>query len=90
MSTLRPIGDKVLLVFPQEGRMEGGVYVMGGTDRRMDATVVACGGRVSDAVRPGATVVADRLSGIQVTLDGVAYRLVPEKEILAVKETGGK
>lgn len=78
----------MLLMFPQEGRMEDGVYVMGSTSRRMDAVVVAVGNRVTDAIRPGATVVADRLSGRPVGIDGVAYRLVRERDIHAERDFG--
>lgn len=83
MAKVHPIGDKVLLVFPQKGRYEGGVFVQGGSDRRMDAVVVDVGNRVSGAIRIGATVIADRFSGLPVRIDGVDYRLVPEKDIVA-------
>lgn len=73
----------MLLLFPMEGRLEEGVFVLGGTTNRMDATVVAVGNRVSSAIRVGTTVVADRLSGIALGIDGVQYRLVPESEIVA-------
>lgn len=73
-------------MFPQAGRYENGVYVASGTDRRMDAVVVDKGNRVSDAIRVGATVVADRKSGVILVVDGVEYRLVPEKEILGERD----
>lgn len=76
----------MLLLFPQEGRVERGVFVLGGTDNRMDAKVVAVGKRVSDAIRVGATVIADRFAGIALGIDGVQYRLVPEAEISAEQE----
>lgn len=85
MEFLNPIGDKVLLAFPSEGRLENGVWVIGETATRMDAKVVAAGNRVS-GVRVGDTVIANRLSGVQVTEYGVRYRLVPENEILGVVE----
>ncbi len=83
--TFRPIGDKVLLLFPQQMREEGGVLVSGETARRMDAVVVSKGNRVSDAIRVGETVLADRRAGIHLGIDGVAYRLVPEGKIQAVR-----
>lgn len=89
MSVVHPIGDKVLLMFPQRGRYEGGIFVQGGTPRRMDAVVVDKGARVSDAIRTGATVVLDVFAGIPVSIDGVDYRLVPEREILADTAIGG-
>lgn len=51
----------------------------------MDAVVVSKGNRVSDALRVGETVLADRRAGIHLGIDGVAYRLVPEGEIQAVR-----
>lgn len=73
----------MLLLFPQEGRMEDGVYVLGGTTGRVDALVVAKGSRVSDRIREGSTVFCEQSAGIIFTLDGVRYRIVPESEIMA-------
>lgn len=80
---IRPIGDKVLLRFPDSARTVDGIVLFDSTDRRMDAVVVAKGGRVSEHVQIGQTVVADRMDGIILRLDGVEFRLVPEKSIVA-------
>lgn len=80
---IRPVGDKVLLRFPDSERAADGVVLFDSSDRRMDAVVVAKGGRVSERVQIGQTVVADRMDGIILRLDGVEFRLVPEKSIVA-------
>lgn len=86
MASIRPIGDKVLLMFPQSGRSDGGVTVVGHTLNRMDAVVVAKGNRVSDAIKVGDTVLADQEFGMILGIDGVWYRVVPEKDILAWRD----
>ena len=80
---IRPVGDKVLLKFPDPERTAGGIVMFDSSDRRMDAVVVAKGGRVSERIQVGQTVVADRMGGIILRIDGVDFRLVPEDVILA-------
>ena len=82
---IRPIGDKVLLLFPQEGRIENGIWVEGETARRMDATVVAKGNGCKEGFGTGDVVLADRLSGEALTVDGVEFRLVRERDVQAVQ-----
>ena len=82
----RPLGDKVLLLFPEEDRVEGGVIVDArlSAGRRSDCVVVAKGRRVPDDIGVGDTVYADPLGGIPVGLDGVRYRLMGSNEVRAV------
>ena len=78
-----PIGNNVLLCFPQEGELQDGVYVGKAYRDRKDARVVAVGPKVRE-LRVGMTVVANVYDGLPHCEDGVEYRLVPEDKILAV------
>lgn len=79
---MKPVGTKVLLLYPDGLVNEGGVLINAGSSRRMDALVAATGNRVT-AVSTGDTVIADRLNGIPVVYCGVTYRLIDESDVLA-------
>ena len=83
MTNFRPLGDKVLLMFPQPGAESDGV--VSDNSRRMDAVVAGVGSMVSDEIRVGQTVVADRTTGLWLVVDGVHYRLVAEKDIIGAE-----
>ena len=78
-----PIGNNVLLCFPQEGELQDGVYVGEAYRDRKDARVVAVGPKVRD-LRVGMTVVANVYDGLPHCEDGVEYPPVPEDRALAV------
>ena len=78
-----PIGNNVLLCFPQEGELQDGVYVGKAYRDRKDARVVAVGPKVRE-LRVGMTVVANVYDGLPHCEDGVEYRPVPEDRLLAV------
>lgn len=83
---VRPLNDKVLLMFPPSGRLEGGVWVNGATLRRMDAVVVAKGRGCRGDYGVGDTVVADRRDGVPLTIDGVRLHLLRESKLEARRE----
>ena len=78
-----PIGNNVLLCFPQEGDLQNGICVGKAYRDRMDARVVAVGPAVTE-LRVGTTVLANVYDGLPHCEEGVEYRLVPEDKVLAV------
>ena len=83
---VRPLGSKVLLLFPDTDnyRDSGGVLVRQDRDERLDAKVVAVGPDTPPDIRVGDTVLADPWSGLVCDFGGVKYRQVPAESILAV------
>ena len=84
MTSVRPLGDRVLLLFPEdEYRMDGGVLVNDG--HRLDALVVAVGPRAKTEAGVGDRVVVDPdFHGIPVDYEGMRYREVSSERLLAV------
>ena len=78
-----PIGNNVLLCFPQEGDLQSGIYVGKAYRDRMDARVVAVGPAVTE-LKVGTIVLANVYDGLPHCEEDVEYRLMPEDKVLAV------
>ena len=83
---IRPLNDKVLLLFPDdEVANEGGVLVRAPSVTRMDAKVVGVGPLVPGDIRVGDTVVVDpEFRGMPCDYEGVRYREVAAENVVAV------
>lgn len=94
--TFRPIGPRVLVLFPQSDWEvgTGGLLVksgLTGVGFRMDGMVVAVGTRgIPEGVCVGSTVYADPRVGDPLNLDGTRYHIMRCDDLMAVAEQGGK
>lgn len=89
-TTLRPLGDKVLVLFDQsDWKVERGILVktgIFGTGYRMDGFVVAAGPKAPEEISVGRTVYADPRVADVVVLEGTRYHLFRAADVLAVAE----
>ncbi|BAC88969.1 co-chaperone GroES [Gloeobacter violaceus] len=93
-TTLRPLGDRVLVkVVEQEERTAGGIFLPDtAKEKPQTGEVVAVGpGRLKDdgtrvdpEVKVGDTVLYGKYSGTDLKLGDAEYMLVAEKDILAI------
>ncbi|UFP96715.1 co-chaperone GroES [Gloeobacter morelensis] len=93
-TTLRPLGDRVLVkVVQQEERTAGGIFLPDtAKEKPQTGEVVAVGpGRLKDdgtrvdpEVKVGDTVLYGKYSGTDLKLGDAEYMLVAEKDILAI------
>ncbi|MBW4696713.1 MAG: co-chaperone GroES [Aphanocapsa lilacina HA4352-LM1] len=93
-TTLRPLGDRVLVkVVQQEERTAGGIFLPDtAKEKPQTGEVVAVGpGRLKDdgtrvdpEVKVGDTVLYGKYSGTELKLGDAEYMLVAEKDILAI------
>lgn len=88
--TLRPIGDRVLVLFDQsDWRLERGIVVQNGivgVGYRMDGMVVGAGPKAPEGVVPGVTAYADPRVAEVVKMGDTRFHLFRGRDILAVAE----
>ena len=94
MSTLKPLGDKVVVqVVEQDEKTASGIYLPDTAKKKpQEGKVVAVGqGRVLDngqrntlTVKVGDRVLFSKYGGNEVTLDGQEYTILDEDQIYAV------
>ena len=93
---IKPIGQHILLL-PNEPKQQevGGIILPDSAkDQPLDAKVIALGvGGVDEngkeitfSVKKGDTVITEQFSGEEVKYGGQTYKIVKEKEILAIIE----
>ena len=86
MNTLTPANDFVL-VRPDEtsNETEGGIFLPDAAKKRPETgRVVAIGPKVKESISVGDRIVYDLYAGVDVESDGVAFLLMPIKEVYAV------
>jgi co-chaperonin GroES (HSP10) len=84
--TIQPLGSKVVLEKIQiPAQMQNGIMLPDQTTRSNRYRVVAVGPKTTDLL-PEMIVRCDRSEGDLVTLDNKVYRVVEEKNILAVED----
>ncbi len=87
---IKPLGSRVLLkpsVKVEE--MVGGIYIPDkAKEKPMESEVVALGigNKENFTVKVGDTVITSKHGGSDIKADGIVYRILEEKEILAIIE----
>jgi len=99
-STLRPLGDRVVVKPKPRDEMTAGGLVLPdtATEKPQEGSVVSVGpGRVLDTgtrvkmeVTPGDSVLFARYAGAEVKLEGDEYLVIRESDLLAVVTSGKK
>jgi chaperonin GroES len=94
MSTLKPLGDKVVVQpIEQEDKTASGIYLPDTAKKKpQEGKVIATGdGRVLDngqrnslTVKKGDRVLFSKYGGNEVTIDGVEYTILDEDQIYAI------
>ena len=95
---IRPLHDRIIVRRHEEGEQNSGGIIIPDTAREKPqrGTVIAAGsGSVKDGgtripldVKAGDVILFGKYGGQEVTLDGEAYLIMREDEVLAVIETG--
>ena len=95
---VRPLHDRIIVRRDEEGEQQTGGIIIPDTAREKPqrGTVIAAGsGSVKDGgmripldVKAGDVILFAKYGGQEVTLDGEAYLIMREDEVLAVIETG--
>jgi chaperonin GroES len=95
MASIKPLGDKVLVLPSTSGETTSGGIVLpdSAKERPQEGTVIAVGeGRtldsgekVSIAVKVDDLVVYSKYGGTEIKLDGKEYLILDESSILAIK-----
>lgn len=93
---VRPLSDRVLIqILESEAKTAGGIILPDtAKEEKSEGKVVAVGpGRILDCgktqevgVKKGERVIFGKYSGDDVTVEGTKYKILAEKEILAVVE----
>ncbi|CAF0696127.1 co-chaperone GroES [Candidatus Methylacidithermus pantelleriae] len=93
---IRPLGDRVLVKLIEEQEVRKGGIIIPDTakERPQEAEVIAVGpGRLDDSgkripieVKKGDRVLISKYGGTEVKIDGEAYQILREDDILAVLE----
>ena len=99
-STLQPLSDRILVVFDKAPeKSAGGIFLPETIDREIgqEGTIAAVGpgkflgynasGKPQTApvaVKPGDRFIIQKFGGIDLTEDGVAYKLLGQDDVLAV------
>jgi chaperonin GroES len=95
MASIKPLGDKVLVLPSQSGETTSGGIVLpdSAKERPQEGTVISVGeGRtlengtkVSLSVSEGDLVIYSKYGGTEVKLEGKEYLILDESSILAIK-----
>jgi chaperonin GroES len=95
MASIKPLGDKVLVLPSTSGETTSGGIVLpdSAKERPQEGTVIAVGeGRtldsgekVSVSVKEGDLVVYSKYGGTEIKLEGKEYLILDESSILAIK-----
>ena len=95
---VRPLHDRIIVRRDEEGEQQTGGIIIPDTAREKPqrGTVIAAGsGSVKDGgtripldVKAGDVILFGQYGGQEVTLDGEAYLIMREDEVLAVVDTG--
>jgi chaperonin GroES len=96
---VRPLHDRILVQRLDEGEQQvGGIIIPDSAkEKPQRGTVIAVGeGKVNDEgervtldVKAGDTILFGKYSGQEITLDGVAYLIMKEDEVLGAIEEAG-
>lgn len=80
-----PLGDRVLIGFTEEdGKTAGGIYIPDSAkEKSSKGKVEATGDRVRH-LKPGYEVFIDQYSGTKITIEGIEYLIIKEKDILGI------
>ena len=94
--TIRPLGDKIVIkVIEDNEQTQGGIFIPDNAkEKPQKGEVIAVGeGRTLDsgekepvAVKVGETVLYAKYAGTDVKLDGIVYKILSIKDVLAVIE----
>ena len=94
MSTIQPLGDRVLVeAIEAETEAVGGIYLPDSAkEKPMESKVVALGtggtdkdgNKIEFHVKEGDTVLTSKYGGTEVKVDGEEYKIFSQTEILAV------
>jgi chaperonin GroES len=95
MASIKPLGDKVLVLPSTSGETTSGGIVLpdSAKERPQEGTVIAVGeGRTLDngqkvtiSVKEGDLVVYSKYGGTEIKLEGKEYLILDESSILAIK-----
>lgn len=95
MASIKPLGDKVLVLPSTSGETTAGGIVLPDTakERPQEGTVIAVGegrtldngSKVSLSVSEGDLVIYSKYGGTEVKLEGKEYLILDESSILAIK-----
>lgn len=94
MSTVQPLGDRVLVeAIEEETQAVGGIFLPDSAkEKPMESRIVALGtggtdkdgNKIEFHVKAGDTVLTSKYGGTEVKVDGKEYKIFSQTEILAV------
>lgn len=90
---LVPLSDRIVIQdIPDDGQTAGGIYIPDSVMKSatQKATVISLGGgallasgaRVSPEVEVGDTILYNRMSGLEIKVDLVSYKVITERDII--------